>query len=130
MSSIFSRILVGIDNSERAQSAAAFAARLVREHRGELVLCHCVRSMPQVGRSDSGGAAVEPGPDDAVLDAAAKRVTSFGIVAQRRIVEGDAANGIIRVADETACRLIVVGFNSSSSVPQPMRCFEPARSPC
>jgi nucleotide-binding universal stress UspA family protein len=51
-----------------------------------------------------------------VLDAAAQRATPFGVVAERRIVEGDGANAIIRVAAETASRLIVVGTHHGVGV--------------
>ncbi len=107
MSSIFSRILVGIDDSEQARAAAAVAARLTREHGGKLVLCHAVRP-------DDASAEAAP----AVLDAAAERAAAFDIVPQRRIFEGDAVNGIIRVADEMACRLIVVGTHRGIGVQQ------------
>jgi len=125
MSSIFSRILVGIDDSEQAKAAAAFAARLARDHGGELVLCHAVRSMSHVGGPNPGPVEIDLGPDDAcvkqalaVVDAAAERAAVFGIVAERRIVAGEAANSIIRVAHETACRLIVVGTHHGVGVQQ------------
>jgi nucleotide-binding universal stress UspA family protein len=124
LSSIFSRILVGVDDSEQAKTAAAFAARLAREHRGELVLCHVVRQL-RGAWPDSGGAASDSLPDDAsarrahaLLDAVAERVEPLGIAAQQRIVEGEAANGIIEVADEMACRLIVVGTHHAVGVQQ------------
>jgi nucleotide-binding universal stress UspA family protein len=116
MSSIFSRILVGVDDSEQANVAVTIAARLVREHRGELVLCHCVSLMSATGRSGADGGSIDSGRDDAsvkraraVLDVAAGRAIPFGVAALPRIVGGEAATGIIRVAHETACRLIVVG---------------------
>ena len=125
MSSIFSRILVGVDDSEQANVAVTIAARLVREHRGELVLCHCVSLMSPAERSDADGTMIDSGRDDAlvkraraVLDVAAGRAIPFGVAALQRIVEGEAATGIIRVAHETACRLIVVGKHQGVGVQQ------------
>lgn len=125
MSSIFSRILVGVDDSEQAKTAAAFAARLAREHRGELVLCHVVRPVLSGARPDSGSAASDSLPDDAsakrantLLDAFAERAELLGIAAQQRIVEGEAANAIVEIADELACRLIVVGTHHAAGVQQ------------
>lgn len=126
MSSIFSRILVGIDDSEQAQVAAVVATRLAREHHGELVLCHAVRSIaPQADPSDSDGALAAPGAHDAsanrariLLDAAAESAESFGISTQQRTIAGEAAAGLIRVAEETACRLIVVGTHHGVGVQQ------------
>jgi nucleotide-binding universal stress UspA family protein len=125
MNSIFSRIFVGIDDSEQAKAAVTLAARLAREHRGELVLCHAVQSMVPAGRSASGGATIDPVLDDAsakcaqaVLDAGAERAIPFGIIAERHMVEGDAANGILRVAGETGCGLIVIGTRHGVGVQQ------------
>jgi nucleotide-binding universal stress UspA family protein len=125
MSSIFSRILVAVDDSEQANAAVTIAARLVREHRGELVLCHCLSLMSPTERSDVDGTIIDSGRDDAsvkraraVLDVAAGRALPFGIAALQRIVEGEPATGIIRVAHETACRLIVVGKHQGVGVQQ------------
>jgi nucleotide-binding universal stress UspA family protein len=63
MSSIFSRILVAVDDSGPTRDVAvSLAARLAREHGGALFLCHCVNWFPLVAEVESSGAVVDPTP--------------------------------------------------------------------
>ena len=59
---MFSRILVGLDDSEAAQTALAFGARLAREHAGTLVLCHAVNWSATIAAAASTGAIIDPIP--------------------------------------------------------------------
>ena len=91
------------------------AARLAREHDGELLLCYSVNWLPLI--ADSAGAYVDPVPiidglkqqGDALLAQAADTAQRLGIDAKRCSVEGEPAESILKVADEAGCRLTVMG---------------------
>ncbi len=117
MRNLFSRILVGVDDSDPSQHAIAFAARLAREHDGQLLVCHSVDWLPIVSNAVSSGAVVDTTPiidslkeDGAKLlaqaEATAKR---FGVVAERHALEGNAAAGLLQLIVDAGCSLIVMG---------------------
>lgn len=117
MSNVFSRILVGIDNSETAQAALAFGVRLAREHDGELVLAHAVDWMRIVSEVVSSGAVVDTTPVVEELKAdgrdqlerSAAEAKRHGVDAQMCALEGDPATGILEAAADAHCSLIVMG---------------------
>jgi len=112
---LFSRILVGVDDSEPSKEGVALAARLAREHGGELLLCYAVDWLPLI--ANSAGAYVDPGPvieglkeqGDALLAQAADSAKHFRVDAKRCLVEGAPAESILKVAGDAECRLIVMG---------------------
>ena len=117
MSNIFSRIIVGVDDSEASKQAVEFAARLAREHDGDLILCHSVNWLPVITGMVSSGAVVdtapiveelkEDGKDE--LDRAASRARTFGVVARCLEAEGDPAGRLLEAANDAHCSLIVMG---------------------
>jgi nucleotide-binding universal stress UspA family protein len=117
MNSIFSRILVGIDDSDASQAAVTLAVRLAREHGSELILCNSVDWLPVVSELASTGLMIEPTPivDElkaegvALLDRAAEAAQSAGIGAQKRALEGEPARQVLETAVEAKCSLIVIG---------------------
>jgi nucleotide-binding universal stress UspA family protein len=100
--SIFSRIVVGTDGSEAAESVVDFAIRLAREHDGELFVCHIVD--PAIG-------------DDirAMGEADTVRAGEAHIVVHSRMIESDPPWAIVDVANEEGCTLIVVAPHDRSA---------------
>lgn len=123
--SIFSRILVGTDGSEAADEAVGFAARLAHEHQGELILCHSVDWIRPMAEAAVSGAVADPAIADelraagaAYLDRARLRAKAAGVVAQSRIVDGEPVAGILDLARDEACTLIVVATHNRSEFEQ------------
>jgi len=117
MSALFSRILVGVDDSQPAMDAVVLAARLAREHGGRLVLCHSVNWIPLVSQVESTGAYVDPTPiieslkqqGEALLAQAAYAAKKLGVEAERRVADGEPAENLLAVAEQERCGLIVTG---------------------
>jgi len=117
MSNVFSRILVGIDDSEAAQAALSFGVRLAREHAGELLLANVVNWMPIISEAVSSGAIVDTtsivedlkaaGRDQ--LDRAVADAKRHGVDARTRVAEGEPATQILATAADAKCSLIVMG---------------------
>jgi len=116
MNSLFSTILVGVDDSEPAKHAVALGARLAREHDGRLILCNSVNWLPLVAQVESAGP-MDPNPlidgmkeqGDALLRDACEAAKRFGVVAQRRALEGEPVDAIVGIAHEEHAGVIVMG---------------------
>lgn len=117
MSNVFSRILVGVDDSDASKAALTYATRLACEHGGELLIIHSVNWLPLVAQMASSGAFVDTTPvvDDlkaegeALLDRAFDAAQRGGAYAQRRALEGEPAKNILEQAAEAKCSVIVMG---------------------
>ncbi len=117
MSNVFSRILVGVDDSDVSSEAVAFATRLAAEHGGRLIICNSVNWLPVVTQIASSGAIIDPTPavDDlkaegeALLDRAMEIAERGGVIAQRVALEGEPALNLLEQAAERKCSLIVMG---------------------
>jgi nucleotide-binding universal stress UspA family protein len=123
-SSLYSRIIVGVDDSEPSKEAVALAARLASEHGGALVLVHSVDWLPLIAELESSGAIVDPTPvvdglkeqGRALLAQAAAAAKRSGIEAKRCAMEGDPAENLLREATASECSLIVLGTHGRRGV--------------
>lgn len=114
---MFKRIVVGTDGSETAQLAVAHATELAKTHGAALELVSAYEPVPsdrlreeqaQVPGDVSHG--VGPRGDvNANLDNAAARAISAGVEVNTHPREGDPADAILDVAEETGADLVVVG---------------------
>jgi nucleotide-binding universal stress UspA family protein len=114
---VFKRIVVGTDGSETADQAVRQAIKLAKLTGASLSLVSAYQPAP--GRrlqAEQAGAPAdvqyEIGPREdvnLVLDAAAADAKQQGIEVQTHPVEGDPADAILNVAEETKADLIVVG---------------------
>jgi nucleotide-binding universal stress UspA family protein len=117
MSNVFSRILVGIDDSEASTKAVTFAARLSSEHGGQLIIAHSVNWLPVMTQIAASGAIIDStlviddlkAEGEALLDRAVNAAKRCGADAQRRALEGEPAQSILAQAAEAKCSLIVMG---------------------
>jgi nucleotide-binding universal stress UspA family protein len=113
---MFSRVLVGVDNSEAATQAVLVAARLSQEH-GTLTLCHAVDSLATVANVASSGAMIDVGAmvtdmkDEgaALLARRAGTAQRAGSAPTCRLLEGEPAASILDLADRERSSLIVMG---------------------
>jgi len=119
--SIFSRILVGTDGPDAAEQAVDFAAKLANEHGSELIVSHFVNWVPVVTEAAASGAITDPGiidelraAGDQFIERAKSRAKTAGVTAQGRLVDGEPAFGILELARDEACTLIVVATHNRS----------------
>lgn len=99
---VFSRILVGVDGSERAEEAARQAGRLAAAAGASLELAYVVDTH-HAHDSDVEGVA------EAALDRAGARVREAGIQAAPRILAGEPAEVLVAEAREHGVDLLCVG---------------------
>ena len=114
---MFTRIVVGTDGSDTAEQAVGQAIDLARLSGATLGIVSAFQPVPKRRIQDEQEGAPpdiahEIGPREdvnLVLDAAAASARKEGIEVQTHPVEGDPAEGILNVAEETKADLIVVG---------------------
>ena len=114
---MFERIVVGTDGSETAAEAVRQASELARMSGGKLEIVSAFEPVPQERLREEAQAvpgdiahAVGPREDvNVVLEAAAGPARQDGIEVQTHAREGDPADAILDVAEETNASLIVVG---------------------
>ena len=114
---MFTRIVVGTDGSETAAEAVRQAVDLAKLAGARLSIVSAYAPIPERKVKDQQRDApadvqYEIGPREdvnLVLDAAAADARKEGIEVQTHPVEGDPAEAILNVAEETKADLIVVG---------------------
>jgi nucleotide-binding universal stress UspA family protein len=114
---VFTRIVVGTDGSETAAEAVRQAVDLAKLSGAQLSIVSAYGSIPKRrvdGEKLDAPADVqyEIGPREdvnLVLDAAAAAAKKEGVEVQTHPVEGEPAESILNVAEETKADLIVVG---------------------
>lgn len=114
---MFTRIVVGTDGSESAGEAVRQALDLAKLAGAQLSIVSAYAPVPKrrvQGEQSDAPADVqhEFGPREdvnLVLDAAAAEARKEGIEVQTHPVEGDPAEAILNVAEQTKADLIVVG---------------------
>jgi nucleotide-binding universal stress UspA family protein len=119
---VFTRIVVGTDGSDTAREAVRQATDLAKLSGATLsiVSAYAPASTKRGGsaqRDAPADVAYELGPREdinLVLDSAAAEAKKEGIEAQTHPVEGDAAEAILSVAEQTKADLIVVGNKGMS----------------
>ena len=114
---MFTRIVVGTDGSETAGEAVRQAVDLAKLAGATLSIVSAYAPVPERKVKDQQREApadvqyeLNPREDvNLVLDTAAADARKEGIEVQTHAVEGDPAEGILNVAEETKADLIVVG---------------------
>ena len=114
---MFTRIVVGTDGSDTAAEAVRQAVDLAKLAGAQLSIVSAYepvskRRLEEEREEAPRDVQYEIGPREdvnLVLDAAAAAARNEGIEVQTHPVEGDPAEGILNVAEETKADLIVVG---------------------
>jgi len=114
---VFNRIVVGTDGSETAGEAVRQAVDLAKLAGAQLSIVSAYAPVPKRRlQSEQEGVPAdvqyEIGPREdvnLVLDAAAANAKNEGLEVQTHPVEGDPAEALLNVAEETGADLIVVG---------------------
>lgn len=109
--SAFTNILVAYDGSEHSRTALDTAATIARNFHSKLIVLHAFDKVPFVLGDDETERFIEramsKGRDK--LAEATLQLHDIGIEFNTVIVEGPAAEAILRVADVEGCDLIVMG---------------------
>jgi nucleotide-binding universal stress UspA family protein len=107
-------ILHPTDFSERSEHAFHLACSLARDHGARVVLLHVV-SIPVVAYE---GVVLPPPIEEATEDAKRRlsQMKPAGIPVEHRVAEGDAAEMILRVAEEVHADLIVMGTHGRTGL--------------
>lgn len=124
MTHLFSRILVGIEDSEPSRAAVTLAIRLAGEHGGRLVLAHAVNWRPLITEVAATGAVIDP--DSIIADlrhdgrsllaAVESRAREAGVETAAVALEGDPAEQLLDYARAERCTLIAMGTHGRSGL--------------
>ena len=114
---MFERIVVGTDGSDTATEAVRQAIALAKATGGKLDVVSAFEPVPQTRLREEegevpGDVAYGVGPREdvnVVLEAATNEATQAGVEVQTHPREGDPADALLDVAEETEADLIVVG---------------------
>jgi nucleotide-binding universal stress UspA family protein len=114
---MFNRIVVGTDGSETAAEAVNEAVELTKLSKGQLQIVSAFEPVPQSRLKDEGEGisgdvaySVNPREDvNLVLDKAAAEAKKKKVDVVTHAREGDPADAILDVAEETNADLVIVG---------------------
>lgn len=108
-------ILHPTDFSNYSEFAYHTACALARDYKARLILLH-VKPTPAVLYGEFG--AMPPEPPELYHDLEEKLASMkpAGITVERKLVEGDVPSEVIRVAEELACDLVVMGTHGRTGL--------------
>lgn len=109
---MFKRIIVALDGSKDSLRALAYARKLAEKHGSKLILLHAYRATSDLREAEVYGQIVAKRKQggEAILEEAHRRLgpeTSF--VLETELLEGPAADAIVKVAETQNTDLIVMG---------------------
>lgn len=110
-------ILCPTDFSSFAEAALPIACSLARDYKATLILLH-VRTMPMTVVGEFGALPPEPRESDETLKTRMQRClpSNFTGVVACQIQDGDAAEEILKTAEQRHCDLIVLGTHGRSGL--------------
>jgi nucleotide-binding universal stress UspA family protein len=110
-------ILHPTDFSDRAEYGFQLACALARDYGARLILCH-VHQIPPVVYGEFGAAPPEPigAAEEMGARLLAIRPADENIPVEHRMMEGNPAEEIVRMAKETECDLIVLGTHGRTGL--------------
>ena len=110
-------ILCPTDFSACAQAALPIACSLARDYGATLILLH-VRTMPVTVVGEFGALPPEPRESDETLNTRMRQClpSNFTGVVECQIQDGDAAEEILKTAEQRHCDLIVLGTHGRSGL--------------
>ena len=102
-------VVCGVEGSDRDQPTLRLAADLALRFGAALHAVHAFNPRPVAAGQGPVAAPLLPGLSEAAEATLEHAVTEAGVEARRCVVSSPAAEGLLRVADETAAGLLVVG---------------------
>jgi nucleotide-binding universal stress UspA family protein len=116
-SSLFSRIIVGVDDSEPSQRAVDFALRIAAQYKGQVTAVHGVDWASAVSSLEAGLSVADPQPvvdalrteGRALLANVTAQARSAGIACDEQLIDGTPVDAILTAAKKAGALVIVLG---------------------
>src|SRR6185312_6692453 len=116
-SSLFSRIVVGVDDSEPSQRAVDFALRIAAQYKGQVTAVHGVDWASAVSSLEAGLSVADPQPvvdalrteGRALLANVTAQARSAGIACDEQLIDGTPVDAILTAAKKAGALVIVLG---------------------
>lgn len=102
------RIVLGYDGSEHSEKALALATSLARQYGASVVVVHAFPRFPRVTTPTSEDSR-EIHDASKLAESVVKRLRAAGVEAEPDVLEGPAAEAILKAAEAHRADLIVVG---------------------
>ena len=107
---MYSTIAVGTDGSETAAEAVRQAADMAKRYDAKLVLLSAFKEAPPPDSGDESAWAHNPAAQTReILTRAENQLSDEGIDCRTIVDEGDAADVLVKLADECGADLLVIG---------------------
>jgi nucleotide-binding universal stress UspA family protein len=114
---LFSRVLVPLDGSERAERVLSQVARLLRREAAELILVRSVFTPPSLARIDTAALEAEHRHEaEAYLEMVRGRLAERGILARSQVPHGPAETAILETARRENVSLIAMSTHGRSGL--------------
>lgn len=112
----FEKILIAVDGSAASLGAARRGAALAGYCGAQVVLFHCRRHVPELLGEPYYQRMLDAALSEAhnVLQSCRELLSDTGLAFEERVLEGDAARGIVEAARVEKCDLVVVGTRGLS----------------
>ena len=124
MSTLFSNIVVPVDDSEPALHAAALAMHIAVQEKGRITFVNGVDWVAAVSNLEASLSPADPAPlvdalhteGRALLARASAQARAAGVACDERLIDGKPVDAILQAVHETGAPLVVMGTHGRSGV--------------
>lgn len=115
---MFDVIIVALDGSEHSLKGLDYAYDLAQKYGSKLILLHAYRSTSDLRGTEEFNQMVakRKNAGEKIIKAARKRLEDTAVEVEDDLLEGPAANAIIRVAETRQADLVVMGSRGMGSL--------------
>ena len=108
---MFSRIVLATDGSQEADKAVSYALNLASRYHSKVYIVHAYTRIPEMFGEPIYDSMLSERTSDSlqILARAARPLRDAGVNVDTELLEGDAAEAILRVADIRDSDLIIIG---------------------
>ena len=110
-------IIVALDGSQHSLKALDLACDLAQKHGAKLILLHAYQSTSDLRGNEEFNklVAMRKGAGEDIIKDARKRMEAFSLEIEEDLLEGPAADAIVRVAETRNAELVVMGTRGRGS---------------
>jgi universal stress protein A len=113
---IAKKILFPTDFSHTGDAALAFASSLARDSEGRLIVVHVQEAPMAYGGGEMYYGIPEPTTDELMNMLKEVKPTDASVASEHRLITGDPADAIVRLAEEEDVDLIVLGSHGRTGL--------------
>ncbi|MDP6446208.1 MAG: universal stress protein [Pirellulaceae bacterium] len=110
------KILVPVDFSHAGDAALGLATALARDTGAKLVFVHAQEPATAYGGGELYYGALDPSTDELQKMLARIEPTDSTVPHEHRLISGDPAHAIVRLAEEESCDMIVMGTHGRTGL--------------